>query len=92
MSVATTLTAAGSPHTIKLQWKTNKPEGTGKIYAGAGPWPAGSGLLSPTSLAVSLFSTASDVTSKVSTLPYQLAGSDGAGACDANGFGISVAR
>jgi len=79
VSVAVTLTAAGSPHTIKLQWKTNKPEGTGHIYAGAGPWPSGSGLLSPTSLAVALFSTPSDVTAKVSAMPYQLTNSDGAG-------------
>ena len=39
----------GTAYTVKLQWKTNKAQ-TGSIYAGAGPWPSGSGLGSPTRL------------------------------------------
>jgi hypothetical protein len=71
------LLIAGSPHTIKLQWKTNKPAGGASIYAGAGPWP-GSPTFSPTRLTVLLL-PAIDVNSPVSTLQYSLPNSDGAG-------------
>ena len=76
------LTVAGSPHIIKLQWKTNKPEGSAKIYAGAGPWPAGGSVFSPTRLTVWLAAPTSDLTAvpaTKSTLQYHLSSSDGAG-------------
>ncbi len=79
VSVVVPLTAAGSPHTVKLQWKTNKPEGTAHIYAGAGPWPSGTSLHSPTSLSVELFSTPTDVSTALSNHQYPNANSDGAG-------------
>src|SRR5205814_7745604 len=60
VSVMVPLTAAS--HTIKLQWKTNKPEGSAHIYAGAGPWPT-AGVFSPTSLAIQLFTPDPNVTS-----------------------------
>src|SRR5438270_1027577 len=34
----------GTAYNVRLKWKANKPEsGSQSIYAGAGPWPAGSG-------------------------------------------------
>jgi hypothetical protein len=74
------LSATGSPHTIKLQWKTNKPEGTAAIYAGAGPLPSTT-LYSPTRLTVVLLPTtpSTDVSSVTSSQQYSLANSDGAG-------------
>jgi hypothetical protein len=49
---------AATAYTIKLMWKANRPAGGGTIYAGAGPWPSGSGLYSPTRLTVTLISCA----------------------------------
>ena len=41
---------AGTPYTIWLAWKTNKPAGGATIYAAAGPLP--NGTYSPTRLTV----------------------------------------
>jgi len=72
------LTAAGSPHTIKLQWKANQNAPSKTIYAGAGPWPSGSSTFSPTSLLVQLV-PATNIATPSSTLQYNLPNSDGAG-------------
>jgi hypothetical protein len=71
------LTLLASPHTVKLQWKTNKNAPGATIYAGAGPLPTTTNF-SPTRLTVILLPTA-DVTQGVSTLQYNLPNSDGAG-------------
>jgi len=71
------LTAAGSPHTLKLQWKTNKPASGATIVAGAGPWPS-AGTFSPTRLTVALLPSAS-VLGGAGTVQYNLPNSDGAG-------------
>jgi hypothetical protein len=71
-------TVASGAHTVKLQWKANKPAGTATIYAGAGPFPAGSTTFSPTRLSVLLLPTA-DVAPTLSTKQYTLPNSDGAG-------------
>ena len=66
-------------HTVKLQWKTNAPEGGATIYAGAGPW--GQGLLtpfSPTTLTIWLM-PATNITPATSTAQGSLTNSDGAG-------------
>jgi Fibronectin type III domain len=65
-------------HTVTLQWKTNKPEGTATIYAGAGPLPATT-TYSPTRITVAIFATPGDVVTKTSTAQYSLVSSDGAG-------------
>jgi hypothetical protein len=47
----------GQSPQIRLQWKTNRPEPAGQtIYAGAGPWPAGGGDYSTTTLIAQLVS------------------------------------
>jgi hypothetical protein len=51
---ATVSLAAGTTYEIKLQWKTNKPSNGAVIVTGAGPWPGGSGLYSPTTLTAQL--------------------------------------
>jgi hypothetical protein len=45
---------AGTTYTIKLVWKANHSAVGTTIFAGAGAWPAGSGLFSPTRLTVQL--------------------------------------
>jgi len=66
----------GVTYHLKLQWKANKST-AGTIAAGAGDWPSGSGIYSPTRLTVQLM-PASAVMSKVSTQQYPLTNSDGA--------------
>jgi hypothetical protein len=85
------LTSAGSPYTVKLQWKTNKNASDATIYAGAGPWPSGTSTFSPTRLTVWLLPAAS-VNAAVSTSQYSLASSDGAGwlAIDSTKLQLSV--
>jgi len=47
----------GHSSTVRLQWKTNRPAPVGRsIYAGAGPWPAGGGDYSTTTLIAELVS------------------------------------
>jgi len=60
------------PHTAALQWKTNRPNAGGTIFAGAGLGP----VFSPTVLTVRFFPTG--LTDAASTKQYLLAGSDGA--------------
>jgi hypothetical protein len=78
VQVVVPLTVAGSPHTIKLQWKGQQAVAAGTIFAGAGPWPGGTTTYSPTRLTVALLSS-SNVNSGVNTGQYKLANSDGAG-------------
>jgi hypothetical protein len=67
--------SGGTTYTARLQWKTNKNAPGATIYAGAGPiGPA----FSPTRLSVLLVPvSAASVTSKITTLQYQLANSNG---------------
>ena len=69
---------AGTPYTIRLQWKTNKPTNNNgaTIFAGAGPI---NGVYSPTRLTVELMPPAPAMTvqSQVSTAQYRLTGSNG---------------
>lgn len=64
---------AGATYIIKLQWKTNIPEGAATIFAGAG----GPAPYSPTTLTASLTPSSAGLQSAVSNLQYRLAGSDG---------------
>ena len=53
---ATVSLQANTQYTIKLQWKTNKPQANGAvIIVGAGPWPANVPVYSPTTLTAQLF-------------------------------------
>jgi hypothetical protein len=53
---ATVSLTANTTYTIKLQWKTNKPQSNGAaIIVGAGPWPANVSVYSPTTLTAQLF-------------------------------------
>jgi large repetitive protein len=53
---ATVVLQANTQYTIKLQWKTNKPQSNGAvIVVGAGPWPANVPVYSPTTLTAQLF-------------------------------------
>jgi hypothetical protein len=63
---STIVMQAGTTYTVKLRWKTNKPQGTGVIFAGAGNGP-----YSPTRLTVQLLAPAT-VTGKVSNQQYGL--------------------
>jgi hypothetical protein len=72
------LTVAGSPHTIKLQWKTNQNAAGMTIYGAAGPWPTAL-IFSPTSLITQLVPVAADINSAGTTTQYNLPNSDGAG-------------
>ncbi|MDQ6880384.1 MAG: fibronectin type III domain-containing protein, partial [Candidatus Dormibacteraeota bacterium] len=72
------------PHTIKVQWKSNKSAPGAQIFAGAGPLhgdsrflPSGT-LFSPTRLSVRLFPDRAVVFPSSSTQQYHLSGSDGA--------------
>jgi hypothetical protein len=51
---ATVSLSANTQYQIKLQWKTNKPSNGATIVIGAGPWPGGSGIYSPTTLTAQL--------------------------------------
>jgi hypothetical protein len=57
---------AGTTYTVKLKWKTNKPQGAGVIYAGAGNNP-----YSPTRLTVQLLAPTT-AAAKVSNQQYSL--------------------
>jgi photosystem II stability/assembly factor-like uncharacterized protein len=82
----------GTTYTIKLRWKTNKNAAGATIYAGAGPWPAGSGQFSPTRLAVSLVPASSStlVQSARTTAQYTLANSDGTTWQDVDAANLSL--
>jgi hypothetical protein len=67
--------AAGSSHSVTLQWKTNKPAPGKTIYAGAGPWP-GVGVYSPTTITSRLV-PAVQVQSTARTTQLTLANNDG---------------
>jgi hypothetical protein len=55
---AVTPVHAGTTYTIKLAWKSNRSAMGTTIFAGAGAWPSGSGLFSPTRLTVQLVACA----------------------------------
>jgi hypothetical protein len=67
----------GTLYHVKLQWKTNRP-GTSTIFAGAGPWPANTGLYSPNRLTVQLIPTGPTMARAVSRSQATLVNSDGA--------------
>jgi hypothetical protein len=78
---------AGVSYTIKLQWKTNRPD-PGTIYAGAGPI---AGRYSPTSLTMLLVPTTStNLASRVSTQQYLLSGNDGNAWTDMDATNLSL--
>jgi len=72
--VQTVLPMAAGTYTIKLKWKTNKPD-AGTIFAGAGPSPP----FSPTRLTARIVPLTNPVTSRVgpSSVQYRLDHSDG---------------
>ena len=63
---STIVMQGATTYTVKLRWKTNKPQGAGTIFAGAGNGP-----YSPTRLTVQLLAPAT-VVGKVSTRQYSL--------------------
>jgi len=67
--------AGGTTYHLKLQWKTNRAT-AGSIVIGAGDWPSGSGVFSPSRLTVQLMPM-SAVSARVSNLQYTLANSNG---------------
>lgn len=50
----TFLMTGGTTYHLKLQWKTNKNAPGATIWAGAGPWPGGGTIYSPTRLTAQL--------------------------------------
>ena len=48
---------AGVTYSILLAWKTNRQGAGSTIYAGAGPWPAGGAVFSPTRVTATLLSS-----------------------------------
>jgi uncharacterized protein YkwD len=78
--------AAGTPYTVKLQWKTNRSAPGESIYAGAGPI---GGQFSPTRLIAQLLpaATAPFVSSGNQ---YRLQGSDGSTWTDMDPAGLSL--
>jgi hypothetical protein len=71
------MTAATTYH-IKLQWKANRNAPGATIWAGAGPWPSGSGSFSPSRLTAMLVPTsAGTVSSAGDTRQPTLSNSDG---------------
>jgi len=77
---------AGTPYTIKLQWKTNKNAGTGTIVAGAGPIGT---LFSPTSLGLQFFPSGMGLTDKATNKQYSLTSNDGVTWTDMDAIGLS---
>jgi len=74
---------AGTTYHVKLQWKTNKNTGSSGeiIVAGAGDWPAHTGIFSPSMLTARLIPTVAvgpgGVQTTVSAQQYLLTNSDG---------------
>jgi hypothetical protein len=69
---------AGTTYHVKLRWKANKNAAGATIWAGAGPWPSGSGSFSPTGLSVKLVPAgAGPVNTAVDLNQLTLANSDG---------------
>ena len=70
---------AGTSYVFNLDWKTNIPEGSATIFAGAGPLGGGplANTFSPTSLSMHLLPAGANPYSAVSNQQYQLANSDG---------------
>ena len=75
-TVVVTVPLTAGSHTIDLRWKMNKPSGTAKISAGAGPH---AGSYSPTRLIATLIPTTDTATvaTAASTDQYTLSGSNG---------------
>lgn len=69
---------AGASYPVELRWKANKVATGATIYAGAGPYPAGSVTFSPTRLTAFMADDAAGVIySAASERQYRLHGSDG---------------
>jgi hypothetical protein len=70
---------AGSNYAFTLQWKTNIPEGSGSVFAGAGPLAGGplANTFSPTTLTVHTLPAGANPYTAVSTQQYQFANSNG---------------
>jgi len=78
---------AGSTYVFKLQWKTNIPEGTATIFAGAGPL---GNIFSPTSLSAHMVPAGVNPYSAVSTQQYKLLSSDGSTWQDIDGTNLTL--
>ena len=78
---------ANTSYRFKLRWKTNIPEGTASIFAGAGPL---NNIFSPTSLSVHFLPAGVNPYSAVSTQQYQLPNSDGTTWTDMDATNLSL--
>jgi plastocyanin len=76
---------AGTAHTAKLQWKTNKPSGA-TIHSGAGPI---GGQFSPSTLTLQFLPAGTGLTDRVSTQQYTLMNSNGAAWTDIDATNLS---
>jgi hypothetical protein len=73
---------AGTTYTVKLKWKTNKPEGSAVIFAGAGQ-----GVYSTTRLTVQLLSSSASQ-GVASTTQYRYPGGSGWTTIDASALAL----
>jgi outer membrane protein assembly factor BamB len=78
--------SSGNTYVFKLEWKTNIPEGSGTILAGAGPLM---NLFSPTSLSVHILAAGPNPYDKVSTAQYVLPANDGSTWTDIDSSSLS---
>ena len=77
----------GTPYTVSLKWKSNKPA-AGSIYTGAGPV---NGAYSPTRLIADVIpSSGSQTSSAVAGQQYRLSGSDGSSWSDLDPSRLAV--
>jgi len=73
---------AGTTYTVKLKWKTNKPEGSAVIFTGAGQ-----GMYSTTRLSVQLLSSAAS-DGVASSTQYRYLGGSGWASIDASALAL----